>query len=445
MNILYMHTHDSGRYIQPYGYAVSTPNLQQLAEEGTLFRHCYCAGPTCSPSRAGLLTGMSAHSSGMIGLAHRGFGLKDYSRHLARFLSSNGYETALCGVQHEASWKRRNELGYEKILEKPNPDKDKGFAASDLFNANQAAEYLLDKKDRKGKPFFLSFGMINTHRDYPEVAQDINPNYVIPPLPMLDTADNRKDFAAFMTAVRSVDKCAGIVLDALKQSGMEDDTIVIFTTDHGISFPKMKCNLYDTGIGVSLIMKFAGSKRKGVALDTLVSQIDVFPTLCDMLGLEKPDWLEGNSIKPVLDGETDKIRDEIFSEVTYHAAYEPMRCIRTERYKLIKYYDNHNSYVPANIDDSISKSFYVDHGYLDARRDMEELFDLYLDPMERVNLVCDERYGEVYKNLSARLEKWMSETNDPLLKGGKVPKPEGATANKVTCMSPGSENPEDYE
>src|SRR5437763_15364561 len=77
-NILYIHSHDSGRYLQPYGYAVPTPNLQKLAREGVLFRQAFSAAPTCSPSRACLLTGQFAHQNGMLGLAHRGFAMTDY-------------------------------------------------------------------------------------------------------------------------------------------------------------------------------------------------------------------------------------------------------------------------------------------------------------------------------------------------------------------------------
>ena len=72
-NIIYIHSHDTGRYIQPYGHAVETPNLQKLAEQGVLFRQAFTANPTCSPSRAALVTGEAPHSNGMLGLAHRGF------------------------------------------------------------------------------------------------------------------------------------------------------------------------------------------------------------------------------------------------------------------------------------------------------------------------------------------------------------------------------------
>ena len=90
-NILYLHSHDTGRYIQPYGYAVPTPNLQRLAEEGVLFRQAFCASPTCSPSRAALLTGMFPHVNGMLGLAHFGFTLNDYSQHIVHTLRRAGY------------------------------------------------------------------------------------------------------------------------------------------------------------------------------------------------------------------------------------------------------------------------------------------------------------------------------------------------------------------
>jgi N-sulfoglucosamine sulfohydrolase len=80
LNIIYLHSHDTGRYISPYGYKVRTHNLQRFAEEGVVFRQCFCANPTCSPSRAALLTGEYAHSCGMYGLVHRGFEMPDYSK-----------------------------------------------------------------------------------------------------------------------------------------------------------------------------------------------------------------------------------------------------------------------------------------------------------------------------------------------------------------------------
>ena len=114
MNIIYIHTHDSGRYLQPYGYPVETPNMMRLAQGSTLFRKACCAGPTCSPSRAALLTGTYPHCNGMLGLAGRGFSLRDYDMHLVRWLSKHGYLTALSGIQHEAP--DGNVIGYDEVL-----------------------------------------------------------------------------------------------------------------------------------------------------------------------------------------------------------------------------------------------------------------------------------------------------------------------------------------
>ncbi|MBN1865049.1 MAG: sulfatase-like hydrolase/transferase, partial [Victivallales bacterium] len=90
-NIVYLHSHDTGRYVQPYGHAIATPNIQKVAEEGVLFRQAFTVNPTCSPSRAALLTGESPHNNGMLGLAHRGFSLYDYRRHIIHTLKANGY------------------------------------------------------------------------------------------------------------------------------------------------------------------------------------------------------------------------------------------------------------------------------------------------------------------------------------------------------------------
>src|SRR5712692_8336643 len=94
-NIIYIHSHDTGRYLQPYGHAVPAPNLQRLAGQGVLFRQAFSAAPTCSPSRASLLTGQYAHSNGMLGLAHRGFSLNDYHQHIVHTVRRAGYSSAL--------------------------------------------------------------------------------------------------------------------------------------------------------------------------------------------------------------------------------------------------------------------------------------------------------------------------------------------------------------
>ena len=97
-NIIYIHSHDTGRYTEPYGYHISTPNLQKFADEGMVFRQAFSASPTCSPSRASLLTGMTPGCNGMWGLAHLGWKLNDYSQTFIQALKRSGYTTALAGV-----------------------------------------------------------------------------------------------------------------------------------------------------------------------------------------------------------------------------------------------------------------------------------------------------------------------------------------------------------
>ena len=443
VNILYLHTHDSGRFLQPYGYAIPTPNLMVLAQEGVLFRNCYCAAPSCSASRSAMLTGMNPHSTGMIGLAHRGFTLNDPRQHLTHYLADHGYETVLCGVQHETANGREKELGYKSLLDgkippasvtplTPRQALDRR-EAQDYANACAAADYL---RQPKNSPFFLSVGMNSTHFDLPEPANDINPNYIQPPPTLPDNAVTRRDMAGFLTLARQADQCFGLVLEALQHSGLDDDTLVLYTTDHGIAFPWMKCTLYDTGIGVALILRFPGGRYRGRAVDALVSHLDVYPTLCDLVGLTKPDWLEGYSLLPLLEGQASSVRQEIFAEVTYHASYEPMRCVRTKRYKYIRYFDDFKDTIKPNIDWSPSKDFLIENGLYERPHDPPEmLFDLYFDPGERANLADNTRYACIQKDLASRLQHWMEATNDPLLQG-YVPKPDGAFANRKDGIHP---------
>src|ERR1700752_5344130 len=127
-NIVYLHSHDTGRHIQPYGHQIPTPNLQRFAEQGVLFRQAFSAAPVCSPSRAALLTGEYSHSNGMLGLAHRGYGLADYDHHLVHTLRAGGYTSTLIGEQHVA--RDPGDIGYDAILDGPVAATAAAFLAS---------------------------------------------------------------------------------------------------------------------------------------------------------------------------------------------------------------------------------------------------------------------------------------------------------------------------
>ncbi len=423
-NILYIHSHDTGRYIQPYGYPVPTPNLQRLAEEGVLFKKYFTTHPTCSASRASLLTGMYPHNNGMIGLAHRGFALKDPHTHINFTLKKIGYYSALSGIQHVVEVKNNDfykEIGYDEYLGDP---KDAHL---------KAAEWL-DKAP--SNPFFLSVGFFETHRVYPRHKYDINSDHLNPPDSLPDVPEVREDMANFMESARILDDKMGTVLAALRRNGLEDNTLVICTTDHGIAFPTKKCNVYDDGIGIFMIMRLPGIFSGGKTINSMVSVIDIFPTVCELLEIEKPAWLEGTSVMPLIRGDKQEIREEIFCEVNYHAAYEPMRAIRTNLHKYIRRYGGRKTPVLPNCDDGPSKQYWLDHGWKDMLVPQEELYDLVFDPDERNNLVNDPLQQDVLKKMRAALDKKMKDTGDPLIKGYIIA-PSDAILNDADEISPG--------
>lgn len=430
-NVIYAHTHDSGRYMSPYGYALNTPNIQKFAEESILFRQAFCSSPTCSPSRAALTTGMTAHTSGMLGLTHRGFALLDSRRHLSWFFHDRQFETALAGVQHETT--QVSELGYDRVLSYARTQ-NLSRRDTDIHNALSAAAFI---REEHKSPFFLSFGMSNTHRPYPDHREaGLRPDYMLPPWFMEDTPENRSDIADYACAIQTVDECMGIIMKALRESGRNQDTIVLFTTDHGLPMPMMKCNLLDAGIGVAMILSYPGNPATGSICDQLVSHVDVFPTLCEILGLRKPDWLQGVSLLPLIEKGV-PTREAIFAEVNYHASYEPMRCVRTARHKLIIRYDDRLYPALANIDSSPAKERLISAGFAEYEHPREALYDLRIDPAEKVNLACNPSYAQALDDLRARLMDWMRLTDDPLLRyKHRIPKPRGAKVNPRECREP---------
>ncbi|HEX4004809.1 MAG TPA: sulfatase [Acidobacteriaceae bacterium] len=420
-NIVYLHSHDSGRYLEPYGAAAPTPHLARLAEQGTLFRNAFSAAPTCSPSRAALLTGMCAHSNGMVGLANRGFVLNDYRKVMVHTLRAAGYTSVLGGLQHIAN--DPTVIGYDHILQQEK--------LSAVYVAPAAAAFL---DSRPAGPFFLDVGFFETHREFPEATAEDNADYCALPRPIPDTPVTRGDFARFRASARVMDAGAGQVLEALERNGYAENTLVLSTTDHGIAFPRMKCDLTDDGWGVSMMMR--GPRiAAGAVCDALISQLDIFPTFCDYLGIERPAWLEGKSFLPVLAGQTAEINEEVFAEVNYHASYEPKRAVRTTRWKYIRRYGDRKTPVLPNCDDSPSKSEWLRAGWGRQILDQEGLYDLVFDPTEHANLIHDPGHREIADQMRGRLRRWMEATNDPLLHG-RVAAPAGAVVNDPREISP---------
>lgn len=422
VNILYLHSHDTGRNIEPYGYSVATPNLMRFAAESVVFRKAFCAAPTCSPSRSALVTGSCPHSNGMIGLAHRGFRMADYSRHVVTTLKNSGFHTALSGIQHVAE--SYETIGYDEYL---------GGRGPEIPSTEAGAESFL--RSRPKTPFFLSVGFFETHRRFPDLQSEAEADMVRPPAPLPDSPQTRTDTARYARSAAILDEKMGRVLHALDESGLAEETLVIITTDHGVAFPGMKCNLNDNGTGVMLMMRgpdaFAGHRT----IDAMVSQMDLFPTFCELLGIDPPSWLEGRSLMPLLRDDTERLHEALFAEVNYHGAYEPMRSVRTDRFRYVRRYDGRNRPVLPNCDDGESKSYLLENGWGARPPAGEALYDLVLDPYETNNIIADPRRREVIEDLKSRLQLWMEETRDPLLLGW-VSAPSGAVVNDPDAPSP---------
>ncbi len=436
MNIIYLHCHDAGRLLSPYGFAVDTPHLQAFSEESVLFRQAHCAAPTCSPSRAALLTGQTAHESGMLGLAHRGFSLRHPDRLLARLLRrEHGMQAYLAGIQHVFNFREKGITdSYDRMLASHNPGTSMNDPERDRLVA-EAAVTFLNERNKEDTPFLLECGFFFPHRTFPDTDPDINPDQLQPPPKHPDQPAIREDMAGFQTAVRNMDSAFGMVWNALQQGGWTDNSLIFFTTDHGIPYPFHKCQLHDTGTGVALLMRPPGPARASQVCDALVSHLDVYPTLCDYLCIPVPEWCQGSSMRPLIEGQTTSIRKELHAEVTFHAGYEPKRCVRTNHYAYIRNYELAFHPALANVDGGLAKSWMIDQGLLPYPVAAEELYDLHADPGERRNLAGLSECEHLLEEMRERLDRWMRDTQDPLLLG-PVPAPQGTTITPPDSIHP---------
>lgn len=415
-NIIFFITHDTGRHVGGYGLGAHTPQLDRLAADGVRWRNCFCTAPQCSPSRAGVLSGQLPHVNGMIGLAHRGFRLAEDCPRLPALLAAAGYHTRLLGEHHEAFGHEWRQLGYQAH----NP----GHRAAEV--AESACRFL---EHAPSQPFYLNLGTFETHRVFAPTDGPLDDVQVPPYLP--DAPETRRDFADFAGELAHVDAALGRLLDTLDATGLADNTLLVWTTDHGVAFPGAKSTLYDPGLAIGAIMRGPGGFRGGRDLDPLIQNIDFLPTFCELAGVDVPASVQGRSLLPLVNGEVESLHEELFVEQTYHAAYDPLRGVRTATHKYIRSFEYRPVWFPPNVDDSLSKRLLADDPRLSTLRPREQLFDLAADPLERVNLAADPAHAEVLADLRARVERCMAETHDPLLAGWVAP-PAGAQVTPAT-------------
>ncbi|HIU05482.1 MAG TPA: sulfatase [Candidatus Coprousia avicola] len=430
-NVLFLISHDTGRMLQSYGYEVETPHLEALAHESVLFDEYYCAAPQCSPSRGSILTGLYPHNNGLIGLAHLGFCISPGVATLPAVFASAGYETTLIGLSHETInvappiedrvFSSTYELGYERVIPV------EGDRAPRVADA--AISYLAEQRDAE-RPFYASVGFFETHRDFDEyeLVADDPAQVQVPPF-LDDTPGVRHDLAQYNGSAKVLDRAVGRILEALEAYGLKENTIVLYTTDHGVAFPNAKGTLKRAGLETALMISAPGH-REGSRNNDLLCNIDLMPTLLELAGIEAPEDIDGTSFAAAVTDGACCARESFFTELTWHDAYHPMRGIRTKDYcYIMNLEDGPKVYV--TVDAHLSASGRDMSPRLEVPNEPEELYDLTNDPQERVNLADDPAYREVLERLRGRVLAWMAETNDPVLAGPVAGTPSSRWAHEI--------------
>lgn len=422
-NILIIHSHDLGRFLGSYGISsVDTPHLDRFAEESTLFDAAFATSPHCSPARASLFTGNYPQTHGVLGLAHEPFewDLHDPSSHLAHRLGGYGYNSELIGVHHEsrdfedAEVARR--LGFTRV--RTGGSRDVVVARTNESLTSAAAS---------GQPFYLQIGFDEPHRIpsaqdqpgimgflAPGVQADDSRGHAVPAY-LQDDAGAREEIAEIQGAVNYLDEGVGRILDHVEQLGLSEDTIVVFTTDHGLALPRAKCTLYDSGLGVALLMRVpARAAWQGRRISELVSHVDMVPTLLELIGAKSGPDIEGESLVPLVEaGEGG--RSHVFGQFSFHTYYDPKRSVRSSTHKLIVNFSN----APSIMDPTQSwqhRSAPVQlRGPAISTSEVFEFYELGSDPDELNNLAGAQAGEAPFADLAAALLAWMRQTADPLL------------------------------
>ncbi|MFP4580548.1 MAG: sulfatase [Candidatus Sumerlaeia bacterium] len=427
-NIVYVICHDIGKHMGCYGALVETPNLDRMAAEGIKFNANFCNSVACSPSRGCAQSGLYAHTSGGIGLSHMGWPLPMEVRTIVDYMNDLGYETILSGVNHE----RHPRTDRYQV------DVTRRWEDWDADRAVDNAVAHLEKRDRS-KPFYLNIGTQQPHASSWKKTDEkyggpVAPEDVWIPPYTIDTPHKREAFGKFQAAIKFFDRQMGRLFEALERLDYADNTIVVFTTDHGIANSRAKGTLYDRGIEIALLVRLPGKKMAGTEVNYLTQNIDYTPTLVEAAGGAPDPSLQGKSFWPLLSGGDYEPHEQIFCERNFHGEhdrtgqndyideYDPVRCIRTEGFHYIHWFKPEIKPKPLlpHDADKLGEDEVRDHQLSRGPRLVEELYDLRHDPQEFVNLVDKPEYQSIKVDLKKRLFDWMEKTEDFAL-SGQVP------------------------
>lgn len=416
---------------------VRTPSMQRLADDGMTFTSAFVASPACAPSRAAMLTAlMPARNGAEANHSYPRKGIKT----LPAYLQKLGYEVVAFGkVAHG-----RSAVRY-------------GFDIHDRrYDAAFVARYLTRRK--AAKPLCLMVGTHQPHVPWPE-NDGYDPAKLTVPPTHVDTPETRKYRAMYYTDVTIADTELGRIYD-LARKKLGDNTLFIYTSDHGAQWPFGKWNLYDAGIRTPFIAAWPGVIKPGAKTDAMISWIDLLPTFVELAGGTAPKNIDGRSFAAVLRGKSTTHRKRIFATHSGDGRMNvyPIRSVRTDRFKYVLNLRpdcRHTTHIDlargkdglvvwqswARAAKSSDHAAAVVRRY--AQRPREELYDLKADPRETRNLAASPEHRDVLKKLRGELDQWMSAQGDsrkvfntPYLLKDPKPVPLGTRKKRAGAKQP---------
>ncbi|MDT0158234.1 sulfatase [Microbacterium sp. ARD32] len=412
-DIILFHCHDLGRWLPTYGMpSVPAPQIAAFADRSVVFDDAHAAAPLCSPSRGALFTGMPPYRNGIQGLAHDGWRYRAGVSTLPERLESLGYHTALIGLQHENV--DPTVLGFAECP-------GQGFLPRTHQVVDATSAWLSGLAPREErKPIFLTVGVWEVHRPWPRsdyVSAD--PAEVDVPGFLPDNDDTRADIADFYGAIAQLDAGFATLLDVISSTIGDENTMIVFTTDHGAAFPRAKSTLYEAGTGVALMVRPpTGWQVAPHRVSELVIHQDLLPTLLEIAGDAGPHdaELEGRSILPLIRNtpeEEPAPERMVFTSKTYHDSYDPKRAVRTSDYVYIRNYAEGPSLeLPADLEASRTRRGLGDRHL--APRPREELYDRRADPHELHDVAGQDAYADVRNKLAGVLHDRLVAIGDPV-------------------------------
>ena len=406
----------------------TTPNLDKLAGQGIRFEHAHVQVANCTPSRNVFQTGRYPHNSGVEGF----YDVEVDFPILPDLLKAKGYRTGIWGKVSDTT--PRSNYAWDEVIN----IRGKGM----LKNAEAVGEATLAfirKSQSEGKPFYLIMNITDPHHPlfgskasqksgydlYPP-SHVYTPEEIVVPGFLPDLPGVRDEVAQYYSSVRRADDIAGSILQALEESGVMENTIVIFISDHGMPFPFAKTNLYRHSTRTPWMVRYPGVIRPdSVDSQHMVSAIDFMPTILEICGIELPEGLDGRSMVPLLKGEPQEGRDRVFTE--YHensgGIRNPMRAIETKRFGYVfnPWSDGMRVFKSATLHSDSYKAMKAagaSDEEIAARveffnhRVVEELYDYEKDPDALNNLIDNPEYADVVNRMRKELAAHMEQTGD---------------------------------